>query len=277
MLLSECLQKTAASLSSISATPALEARWLIQHVMGLTDAQVSLPSETRVPLPAQSACSEAVARRLAGEPLALILGTQGFWSLILKVNADTLIPRPETEGLVEWLLSAFDAKTPLRIVDLGTGSGAIALSLATERPLWHIDATDFSAAALAVAKENARTYGLDGVHFLQGAWFAPVSFRAYDVIVSNPPYLANDDPHLPQLSYEPETALVAGPTGLSALYDIIDQAPHYLRPGGCLVLEHGATQGDAVRSRLSSAGFMQIQQHSDLAGLPRFVTGCLAA
>ena len=213
-----------------------------------------------------------LARRLAGEPMAYLRGTQGFWTLQLEVTPDVLVPRPETELLVELALTRMGEHGAL--VDLGTGSGAIALALKSERPGWRITATDRSAAALAVAARNAARLGLD-VEFLHGDWTAPLAGRRFDVIVSNPPYVAPDDPCLAGdgLRCEPRTALAAADAGLADLAAIAAGAAAHLAPGGWLLLEHGADQGEAVRALLTAAGFSNVETQADLAGHPRVSLG----
>jgi len=213
-----------------------------------------------------------LARRLAGEPMAYLRGTQGFSTLELEVTPDVLVPRPETELLVELALARMGERGAL--VDLGTGSGAIALALKSERPGWQVAATDRSAAALAVARRNAARLGLD-VEFLHGDWYAPLGGRRFDVIVSNPPYVTNDDPCLigDDLRREPRTALAAADAGLADLAVIAAGAAAHLLPDGWLLVEHGTTQGAAVRALLSAAGFSNVETHSDLAGHPRVTLG----
>lgn len=211
-------------------------------------------------------------RRLAGEPLAYLRGSQGFWTLDLEVTPDVLVPRPETEWLVELALARMGERGVL--VDLGTGSGAIALALKGERPGWQIAATDRSAAALAVAARNAARLDLD-VECLHGDWYAPLAGRRFDLIVSNPPYVAPDDPCLTGdgLRCEPRTALAAANAGLADLAVITAGAPAHLLPGGWLLLEHGAGQGEAVRALLTAAGFAAVETRADLAGHPRVTLG----
>jgi release factor glutamine methyltransferase len=216
-----------------------------------------------------------VRRRAAGEPLAYIVGHREFWTLRLVVTPAVLVPRPETELLVERALAlatpyASDEHFPT-LLDLGTGSGAIALSVASEHPAWKIVATDRSGAALDVAQRNARNHGLLQVEFVQGDWFAPLKGRRFDVIVSNPPYVGADDPLMAadSLRLEPREALTPGPDGLAALDAIIAAAPDHLERGGWLALEHGFTQSGPVAERLVARGFGHVRSHADLAGHPR--------
>lgn len=216
-----------------------------------------------------------VARRAAGEPIAHIVGLREFWSLELEVNADTLIPRPDTERLVELALARIPAAADWRILDLGTGSGAIALALAHERPHCRVDASDASAAALAVAARNAQKLGLSNVRFVHGRWFEPFTGQGFDVIVSNPPYVRTDDPHLSQgdVRFDPRSALVSGTDGLDDLRVIIRAAPAHLRPGGWLLVEHGYDQAAAVTGLLVQAGFGATGTAEDFGGQPRVSYG----
>ena len=209
-----------------------------------------------------------VARRRKGEPVAMILGHQDFWSLSLQLGPATLVPRPDTERLVELALERIPSATPADVLDLGTGSGAIALAIASERPAARVTATDASDAALSIARGNSARLGLP-VRFLHGDWFAPVHGERFDLVLSNPPYLADDDPHLSALRHEPRTALVSGPTGLESIATICRDAPAYLHAGGWLLLEHGNTQGAQARSLLIAAGFVGVQTWSDIEARDR--------
>src|SRR5690606_4258090 len=214
--------------------------------------------------------------RAAGEPVAYLTGRRGFWTLDLAVTPDTLIPRPETELLVEQALQRLGSEAEARVADLGTGSGAIALAIAAERPLARVAAVDRSAGALAVARANALAHGLEGrVEFLAGDWFAPLQGRRFDLVVSNPPYIAEGDPHLARgdLRYEPAPALASGPDGLDAIRTIVAAAPRHLLPGGWLLLEHGFDQGAAVRGLLEARGFAEVATVPDLEGRDRVSLG----
>lgn len=221
-------------------------------------------------------------RRLQGEPLAFILGFKGFWTLDYAVNSHTLIPRPETELLVEIALS-LEFNDNSKVIDLGTGTGAIALALASERPSWQIDATDAVHQAVELAEFNRNMFGLTNVNIFYSDWFDSVSRRdsasSYDLIVSNPPYIEQNDPHLQQgdVRFEPSSALVAGLDGLDALRIIIEQAPMHLSPNGWLLVEHGYDQGNSVRRLFDLTGFKQIKTHADLNLQDRVTVGCLIA
>jgi release factor glutamine methyltransferase len=207
------------------------------------------------------------ARRAAGEPVAYLVGEKEFYGLALKVDARVLVPRPETETLVEWALGLLGCHG---VIDLGTGSGAIALAIKTHCPEAHVDAVDFSEPALEVARANARALQLD-VTFSQGSWLA--GRGRYDLVVSNPPYVRDDDEHLAALHHEPLAALASGPDGLEDIRAIVAQAPSHLKPDGWLLLEHGWDQAAAVRTLLEQAGFIEVQSRKDLAGIDRCTGG----
>ena len=219
--------------------------------------------------------SALVERRRQGEPVAYLLGHRGFWSLDLAVTQDTLIPRPETERLVELALERLPNAQSASVLDLGTGTGAIALALASERPKLKLTAVDVDARALAVAAKNAARLGLDRVRFLRSDWYSAVAGERYAMIVANPPYLAEDDPHLGQgdLRHEPRLALVSGRDGLGAIRQIVVQATGHLDPGGWLLVEHGWTQGGAVHALMVLAGFSEVACFTDLEGRERVTAG----
>ena len=216
-----------------------------------------------------------ISRRALGEPIAYLLGQREFWSLPLTVTPQTLIPRPETETLVALALDTMPEDTPLRIADLGTGTGAIALAIARERPHSEIIATDISPAALSVAKDNAARLGLDNVRFVCGSWCRALTVNAFDFILSNPPYVAESDPHLREgdLRFEPRKALAAGTEGLDELRHIIPGAHDRLRTDGWLIVEHGYDQGERVMQLMRTQGFREISDHADTAGLSRVTRG----
>lgn len=255
----------------------LDADLLLLHTLGTAAEQLHqrrswllAHDDDLMPTQAQAQFDRLVQRRRGGEPLAYILGHKEFFGLDLLVDPRVLVPRPDTEVLVEWALACIDAASsrasdaPLRLLDLGTGSGAIALAIQHARPLARVDAVDASSDALVLARANASRLGLD-LQCLQGSWFDPVADR-YDVIVSNPPYIRDADPHLPGLAHEPAMALTSGPDGLRDIRLIVAHAGRHLTPGGWLLLEHGFDQGAQVRELLQSAGFDQVASRQDLAG-----------
>ncbi|WP_313346890.1 peptide chain release factor N(5)-glutamine methyltransferase [Stenotrophomonas sp.] len=254
-----------------------EAELLLLHVLGRDRSWLFAHATDPVDADIATAFHVLLQRRTAGEPVAYLLGRRGFWTLDLAVSPATLIPRPETERLVELALDRLPGDQPLRIADLGTGSGAIALALASERPLAQVLATDLSAEALAVAGANARQHALGNVGFRQGGWYAPLAGERFDLIASNPPYIASDDPHLARgdLRFEPATALASGPDGLDDIRQIIDGAPDHLRPGGWLLLEHGWDQGGAIRALLDAHGFVDVATEVDLEQRDRVSLGRL--
>jgi len=241
--------------------------WLLAH-----------PEECILDCEATDRYEAYVTRRAHGEPVAYLLGEREFWSLPLRVGPGVLVPRPETELVVERALAHFPAGTAFEALDLAAGSGAIALALASERPHCRVTATDLSPAAVAIARENSLRLRLgDRVSVLQGAWFEPLAGRRFDVIVCNPPYIATDDARVEPAvrRYEPPEALFSGPTGLEALQAIAAGAPGHLRPGGWLLVEHGDTQGEAVRALFETAGFQDVRTFRDLGGRERCTEGRL--
>ena len=231
--------------------------WLLRH------------DQDPLPPAAESRLEQMTQRRVNGEPLAYIQGEKAFFGLTLKVDARVLVPRPDTESLVEWSLEVLAqcADQP-RFLDLGTGSGAIALAVKSQQPATQVTATDASADALAVASGNAKRLGLE-VTFKQGSWLQAVTGERFHVIASNPPYIAEGDHHLPALTHEPITALTAGADGLDDIRALITSAPESLEPSGWLLLEHGHDQAQAVRDLLSTQGFEQVRSRTDLAGIQR--------
>jgi len=244
----------------------LSARGIGADALGTTRSWLAAHDTDDLPNDVCACYRLLVRRRLEGQPLAYITGVKEFYGLALAVDPRVLVPRPDTETLVDWTLELYPdaAEQPRRLLDLGTGSGAIALALKQSRRLWSIDAVDASAAALTVAATNAELLQLQ-ITLLHGRWFEPVTGR-YDCIVSNPPYVAETDPHLHALAHEPLDALVSGSDGLRDIRQIIVGAPAHLLTGGHLLLEHGHDQGPAVRALLDTAGFATLPARHDLAG-----------
>ncbi|MDR2872344.1 MAG: peptide chain release factor N(5)-glutamine methyltransferase [Xanthomonadaceae bacterium] len=253
-----------------------EAEQLLMHVLRRDRAWLFAHGDERLTVESARRFMELVVRRIAGEPVAYLTGIRGFWTLDLEVTPATLIPRPETELLVELTLAKLpDMRRPWRVADLGTGSGAIALSVAIERPRADVVATDISAQALMLAQQNAERHAVDNVEFRCGDWFAPLVGEHFDLIVSNPPYIAQNDPHLRQgdLRFEPLPALISGADGLDAIRAIAADAAAYLCPDGWLLLEHGWEQGPAVRKLLHAAGLVDVTSVRDLEARERVSLG----
>ncbi len=257
-----------------SETAPLDAELLLAHALGAKRARLRSHPEDAATPDSAARFEALVARRERGEPIAYITGHRDFWTLALQVSPAVLVPRPETELLVERALSLYPP-SPLRAADLGTGSGAIALALASERPAWDITATELSADALAIARANARSLALERVRVISGSWLEPLAGRRFDLIVSNPPYIAAGDPALaqPALRHEPALALASGPEGLDALKVIAHDAPAHLERGGWLLLEHGGNQADSVARELVVRGFRHVRSRRDLAGHERMTEG----
>lgn len=273
------LDEGAAQLGRVAEAPRREAEVLLGAALGRTRAWLlAHPEERILDCEATDRYEAYVTRRRLGEPVAYLLGEKEFWSLTLAVGPGVLIPRPETELLVERALAHLPADRPCTALDLATGSGAVALAIAQERPLGRVVATDSATVAVVTARANAMRLGLAArVQVLEGEWYAPVATQAFDLIVSNPPYIAVDDPRVEPAvrRFEPGEALFAGPTGLEALQHIIAGAPGHLVAGGWLLLEHGDLQGEAVRGLLANAGFTEICTHRDLGGHERCTEGRL--
>ena len=257
-----------------SPSPRLDAELLLAHVLGKPRSFLRTWPEHEPDAEQCARFERLLQRRRAGEPVAYLLGRQGFWSLDLEVSPDTLIPRPDTELLVETALQLAPA-TPLEVLDLGTGTGAIALALAAERPAWRVTGVDRVEAAVALAVRNGQRLGLANARFQLSHWFDGLGGQRFGLIVSNPPYIAADDRHLGEgdVRFEPASALVAGADGLDDIRLIVAQAPRHLLPGGWLLLEHGFDQGAAVRALLDGAGFVEVHSRRDLAGHERISLG----
>lgn len=257
-----------------SPSPRLDAELLLAHVLGKQRSFLRTWPEHELDAEQCARFERLLQRRRAGEPVAYLLGRQGFWSLDLEVSPDTLIPRPDTELLVETALQLAPA-TPLEVLDLGTGTGAIALALAAERPAWRVTGVDRVEAAVALAVRNGQRLGLTNARFQLSHWFDGLGGQRFGLIVSNPPYIAADDRHLGEgdVRFEPASALVAGADGLDDIRLIVAQAPRHLLPGGWLLLEHGFDQGAAARALLDGAGFVEVHSRRDLAGHERISLG----
>lgn len=256
----------------------IEVQCLLQHVLSVSRAYLLAHPERTLNDSEHARYTELLQRRLAGEPIAYLLGEREFFGLMFKVTPATLIPRPDTELLVETALQRIQPHAPCRVLDLGTGSGAIALAVAHSRPDACVLACDASASALAMARENAQRLGVANADFVQSDWFSALNQQRFDLIVSNPPYIAADDPHLLQgdLRYEPASALASGNDGLDDIRRIVAEAAAHLHPAGWLLLEHGYDQAKQVRELLRQAGLVEVFSACDLAGIERVSGGRIA-
>jgi release factor glutamine methyltransferase len=268
---------TVAQLLRESGLAAVDARVLLRYVLGWSSAQLASRAEVSVAPPLVEVFAALAARRTSGEPVAYIVGEREFYGLMFKVTPAVLIPRPETELLVELALEHIPADAPCRVLDLGTGSGCVALAIARQRPQSRVTAADCSRDALEVASANAQALDVRNVEFVHGDWFGAVAGRRFDLVVSNPPYLAAGDAHLREgdLRFEPSGALVAGGDGLECIRRIVRGAAGHLAIGGWLLLEHGYDQAQACRGLLDDAGFSSVLSRCDLAGIERVSGGLL--
>ena len=271
----QALSEARNKLQTSSPSPAVDASTMLCHVLDCSPSHLIAWPDKELSQQQAVQFSDMLQQRNAGAPVAYITGKREFWSLPFKVTPDVLIPRPETETLVEFVLERFSDKTALSVADLGTGSGAIACALAVEHPRWNIIATDTSQKALNIAQFNASAHNLENIHFLHGQWFEPLATLDFDLIISNPPYVAIDDPHLIEgdVRFEPAAALISGEQGTDAIALLTRQAGNYLRTDGWLVVEHGYDQQQAVYNCFKHGDFEDIIQLTDLAGQPRVTAG----
>ena len=273
MNISQLLQ-SAVQLNHLSDTSRLDCELLLCYLLDVDRTYLKTWPDRQLSEAIEEQFQQLLQRRIIGEPVAYLIGTQGFWTLDLKVSADTLIPRPETELLVE---AALELELPqqAKVLDLGTGTGAIALALATEQSRWQVSAVDLMPGAVQLAKENCQRCQLENVEIFQSHWFADIAPQSFDLIVSNPPYIETDDAHLTQgdVRFEPASALVSGPQGLDDLRLLIAQSVNYLADCGWLMVEHGHLQGPAVRELFEQAGFGLVETRADLNNLERMTLG----
>jgi release factor glutamine methyltransferase len=260
------------------ASARFEVNLLLQHTLNVNLAWILGHDQDLIAPEKQMFFEALIAQRIAGQPIAYILGEREFYGLTLNITPDTLIPRPDTETLVDTTLSLLPSNLALTALDLGTGSGAIALAIAKHRPLVSMTAVDFSEAALQVAIKNAHRHHISNIVFLISDWFDALSGQLFNIIVSNPPYVKENDPHLYQgdLRFEPQSALTSGADGLKDIRKIIELAPQYLKADGWLILEHGYNQADEIANLLKLAKFIEIAHVHDLAGIRRVTLGRLA-
>lgn len=249
-----------------------ENAWLLEHITKIDSFDLLMKKDQELTAAQEQAYVDGLARIAAGEPLAYVTGSQPFWTLDLKVTKDTLVPRPDTEILVETVLK-LDLPNDARLADLGTGTGAIALSLASERPEWKLVASDIYAPTLEVAEYNAEQHDIENVEFVLGSWLKPFGRQFFDVIASNPPYIDANDQHMPALATEPQRALVSAKNGLADIEEIIQQAKKHLTVEGWVVLEHGYDQAEAVQQLFKQAGYRQVRTVKDYGGNDRVTLG----
>jgi release factor glutamine methyltransferase len=272
--ITELLQKGEQSIHS-SESARLDAEILFCDVMQFSRSRIYSHPEQAVPEDKSVLFQSLIEQRQQGHPIAHLTGKKEFWSLELTVNKDTLIPRPETELLVETALQMIPENAAFNILDLGTGSGAIAIAIASERPDCKIVATDINKNALSIAKENAETHQIENIQFFLSDWYKNIPSQSFDLIVSNPPYIKQDDEHLSQgdVRFEPELALVSGVDGMQAINIILESAKHYLASNACLLIEHGYDQKPLVQEAFLKHDFKQLKTFQDLSGQDRITLG----
>lgn len=269
------LRNASARLAESSSTARMDAELLLAYVLQKNRVYLYAHSEQALEVSQHKQFETLILKRLTGVPIAYLISQREFWSLPLYVTSDTLIPRPETELLIERALSLCGERAMCSVLELGTGTGAISIALATEKPNWNILATDFSQAALLVAQKNAEQHQAQNIRLMHSNWFESIPKQTFDLIISNPPYLAEQDPHQHRgdLRFEPKQALVSGANGLEDLTQLIQESRGYLTSGGLLLLEHGYEQGKAVMNTFLDASYENIQCWQDAAGLDRVSGG----
>jgi release factor glutamine methyltransferase len=262
-------------LQHITDTPQLDAEVLLCHYLNKSRSYLRAWPEAQLSANDCDAYQQLISQRQQGTPIAYLTGHREFWSREFNVNPNVLIPRADSELLIELCLNRIDTDCPGKLIDLGTGSGILAITLAAERPLCHVTATDISAAALQVATENARQLAISNISFQQSNWFATITNQDFDLILSNPPYIAENDAHLQQgdLRFEPQSALISAEQGLKDIRLLAEQARSHLKNHGHLLIEHGYNQADGVQTLFKTQGYQHIETHRDLSGQPRVTSG----
>ncbi len=275
MDIQQALQQASQNLSDSSPSATLDAQILLSHVLQCNTAHLLAWPEKKLHKSQLSNYQQLIKQRRQGRPVAHLTGSREFWSLNFSVNNSTLIPRPETETLIEFILKKFGDKKNLKLLDMGTGTGAIAIALATEKPDWKIFASEVSADALKLASDNSNHHQTNKISFIQSDWFTNIKHKDFDIIVSNPPYITNNDPHLlaGDVRYEPKSALASGKNGMADIEHLCLHAKNHLTASGCLIIEHGYNQKQLVAECFTKNGFTQIEQKQDLAGHDRMTAG----
>ncbi len=275
MKVQQALQSAVKTLTDTSPSANLDAQILLSYILNCNRAHLIAWPEKELSLQQIDNFQKLITQRQHGSPVAHLTGQREFWSLNFKVNNSTLIPRPETETLIEFILEKFGEKKTLTLLDIGTGTGAIAITLANEKPDWRITATDISAAAIALAKENSAMLNTENIALLQSDWFTNIPQQTFDIIVSNPPYISTNDPHLTKgdVRFEPKSALTSGKTGMDDIEHLCSQAKNYLAKDGWLIIEHGYNQKTATAECFTRNDYKNISQQNDLAGHCRMTAG----
>lgn len=265
--------------STGSDSPRLDAEILLAHVLGCDRSHLIAWPDKELETDQREQFENLLEKRIHGTPIAYLTGSREFWSLDMVVSDDTLIPRPETETLVEYVLEQFPADLSFKLLDAGTGSGAIAIAIASERPGWKLFASDIDQASVQLAQRNADKHGIDNIEFLHSDWFDDIEQKDFDIIISNPPYIAESDPHLSQgdVRFEPRRALTSGRNGMDAIEHLCQHAVKHMKPGGRLIVEHGYDQADMVYECFHRNGFINIEQTCDPGGHVRMTAGRLTA
>ena len=269
------LRQASKALAGSSPSAILDAQVLLTHVLRCNTAHLAAWPEKTLSDAQLADFQKLVKQRRQGVPVAHLTGSREFWSLDFSVDNSTLIPRPETETLVEYLLDNFGNREYLKLLDMGTGTGAIAISIATERPCWEIVASDISEQALELARQNCSRHDTSNVTLIHSDWFQNIDTENFDIIISNPPYIASDDPHLSQgdVRFEPQSALSSGVTGMDDIEHLCSQAKNYLLQDGWLIVEHGYNQKQLVAECFVKNGYIEINQQQDLSGHTRMTAG----
>lgn len=275
MNIKQALQQASQNLAESSPTARLDAQVLLTHILQCNTAHLLAWPEKTLNEEQLTNFQQLIQQRQQGLPVAHLTGLREFWSLNFSVNDSTLIPRPETETLIEFILDKFSGRERIKLLDMGTGTGAIAITIATEKPGWTIFASELSADALKLARHNSNCHQTNNISFVQSNWFTNIKQSDFDIIVSNPPYIANNDPHLlvGDVRFEPQSALSAGATGMDDIEHLCQHANKHLKKNAWLIIEHGYNQKQLVSDCFTKNGFTQIEQKQDLSGHTRMTAG----